>query len=118
MKITETKIIKKIKKRQLKIIWFNLPFSKILKRNIGMKFFKLINRHFLEHHKMSKIFNRNTITLSYKCCRNIGSVIASHNQRVVLPTSINYERNCRNRAKCQHHIHDKHYIRNSGINTQ
>ena len=31
---------KKIKKRQRKIIWFNPPFSKIVKTNIGKKFIK------------------------------------------------------------------------------
>ena len=59
---------KQIKKRQHKIIWFNPPFSKIGKTNIGKKF---INNHFPKHHKMSKIFNKNTIKLSYSCCRNM-----------------------------------------------
>ena len=70
--------LKKIKKRQLKIIWLNPPFSKIMKTNIGKKFFKLIKSHFPKH-KMLKTFNKNTIKLSYSCCRNMGSVIASHN---------------------------------------
>ena len=47
---------KKIKKRQRKIKWFNPPFLKIVKTNVSKKFFKLINRHFLNHHKMPKIF--------------------------------------------------------------
>ena len=37
---------KKIKKCQPKIIWFNPPFSKIVKTNIDKKFLKSINRHF------------------------------------------------------------------------
>ena len=86
---------KKIKKCQRKIIWFNPPFSKIVKTNIGKKFFKLINRHFPKHHKMSKIFNKNAIKLSYNCCRNMGSVIASHSRRIIQPTFNNRGCNCR-----------------------
>ena len=91
---------KKIKKRQRKIIWFNPPFSKIVKTNIGKKFFKLINLHFPKHHKKSKIFHKNSIKLSYSCCRNMGSVIASHNRRIIQPTSNNHECNCINTAEC------------------
>ena len=47
------------------------PFLNILKKNICTKFFKLINGRLPKHHKMFKMFNRNMIKLSYKCCRNI-----------------------------------------------
>ena len=91
---------KKIQKRQRQIICFSSPFSKIVKTNIGKNFFKLINHHFPKHHKMSKIFNKNTIKLSYSSCRNMGSVIASHNRRIIQPVSNNHGCNCRNRAEC------------------
>ena len=78
----------------------NPPFSKIVKTNIGTMFFKLINRHFPKHHKMSKIFNKNTIKLSYCCCRNIGSVMASHNLKIIQLTSNNHGCICRNTAEC------------------
>ena len=90
---------KKIKKRQRKIIWLNPPFSKIMKMNIGKKFFKLVKSH-CPKHKMLKTFNKNTIKLSYSYCRNMGSVIASHNWRIIQPTSNNHGCNCRNRAEC------------------
>ena len=67
------------KKRQRKIIWFNPPFSKSVKTNLGKEFFKLLKRHFPKCHKMSKIFNKNTVKLSYSCCRNISSKISSNN---------------------------------------
>ena len=70
------------------------------KTSIGKKFFKLINRHFPNHHKMSKIFNKNTMKLGYSCCRNIGSVIASHNWIIIQPTSNNHGCNRRNRPEC------------------
>ena len=40
------------------------------------------------------------IKLSYSCCRNMGSVIASHNWRIIQPTSNKHVCNGRNRAKC------------------
>ena len=38
--------------------------------------------------------------MSYSCCRNIGSIIASHNRRIIQPTSNNHGCYGRNRAKC------------------
>ena len=77
-----------------------MPFSNIAKTNIGETFFKLIKSHFLKHCKIMKIFNKNTIKFSYSSCRNMATVIASHNQRILQPTSNSYGCNCRNRAKC------------------
>ena len=97
--------------------------------NIGKKFFKLIKRHFPKHRKMSKIFNKNTIKLSYSCCRNTGSVIASLNRRIIQPNSNNHGCNCRNEAACpldkkyltailyikQWHQHPVNQIRNISV---
>ena len=92
--------IRKKKKRQRKIIWFNPPFSKSVKTNFGKEFFKLLKRHFPKRHKMSKIFNKNTVKLSYSCCRNISSKTSSNNRRIINPPSNNYVCNCRNRSSC------------------
>ena len=70
---------KNIKKCQRKIIWFNTPFSKILKTNIFKRFFQLINRHFQNSHKKSKIFINNAIKLNHSGCRNVGLVTDSLN---------------------------------------
>ena len=59
-----------------------------MKTNIGKKLSKLINRHFPKHQIVSKIFNKNTIKLSHSCCGNIGSVIASHNRRIIHPITM------------------------------
>ena len=88
-----------ILKQLPKFISFNWPFSKIVKTNIGKMFFRLINRHFPKHHKVPKIFNKNTMKLSCYW-RNIGSVIASHNRRIIKTASNNHGWNCRNRAEC------------------
>ena len=41
------------------------------------------------------------IKLSYSCCKNMGSVIGFHNQRIIWTTSSNHGCNCRKRAECQ-----------------
>ena len=68
----------------------NTPISKIVKTNIGNKFFNLTKRNFPKHLKIWKIFNKDTIKLSYSCFRNMSSVIASYNRRIIQPTSNNH----------------------------
>ena len=53
------------KKRKRNIIWFNPPYSKSVKTNIGRIFIKLISKHFPPNQKFVKIFNKSTIKLSY-----------------------------------------------------
>jgi hypothetical protein len=57
--------------RQRKIIWFNPPFSKSVNTNIGWEFLSLIDKHFPLQHKLHKIFNRNTVKISYSCMNNV-----------------------------------------------
>ena len=73
------------KKRKRNIIWFNPPYSKSVKTNIGRIFIKLISKHFPPNHKFAKIFNKNTIKLSYSCMPNITSKINGHNKNIVQP---------------------------------
>ena len=73
------------KKRKRNIIWFNPPYSKSVKTILGRKFIKLISKHFPPNHKFAKIFNKNTIKLSYSCMPNITSKINGHNKKIVQP---------------------------------
>ena len=76
-----SRIQEKQKKRKRKIIQFNPPFSTNVKTNIGKIFFKLLRKHFPKTNKLYKIFNKNTVKISYSCMRNMGSIISAHNQR-------------------------------------
>ena len=71
------------RQRRKNIIWFNPPFSKTVKTNIGKKFLQLIDTHFPANNKFHKIFNRSTVKVSYGCMSNIGSVINTHNKKVL-----------------------------------
>ena len=90
--------------RQRNIIWFNPPFSKNVKTNIARSFLKLVDTHFPIGNKLHKIFNRNTVKVSYSCMSNVKSIITSHNTRIIRksqPQDISAENcNCRNKHAC------------------
>ena len=55
----------KQKNRKRNIIWFNPPYSKNVVTKVGHYLLKLLDKHFPRHHKLHKIFNRNTVKVSY-----------------------------------------------------
>ena len=46
------------KKRNRKALWFNPPFSKNVKTNVGTLFLRLVRKHFIREHKFFKISNK------------------------------------------------------------
>ena len=86
----------KTQKRRRKIIWFNPPFSKNVRTNVGKMFIKLVKKHFPPHHKLHKIFNKNNMKVSYSCMDNLGAIIKNHNSAVLKPDSqdTNNSRKC------------------------
>ena len=62
-----------------KVIWFNPPFSKNLIPKAGQKFLKLIDKHFPVGSKLQKVFNQNTVKVSYSCMPSMGSITKQHN---------------------------------------
>ena len=70
------------KGRARNITWFNPPYCRSVKTNIGAEFFKILARCFPPQNKLSKIFNRNTVKMSYSCMPSIGRIISGHNRRM------------------------------------
>jgi len=99
---------KRKRSRKRKIIWFNPPYNSAVKTDIGRKFLNLISTHFPRSHKFSKIFNKNTIKLSYSCTQNMSSLIASHNKKILKDESQESQNspedmrtcNCRSNSTC------------------
>ena len=58
------------KNRSRRISWFNPPFSRNVKTNVGAKFLRIIMRCFPADHPLHKILNKNTIKVSYRCMPN------------------------------------------------
>ena len=71
----EARKTSKKKTRNRKVIWYNPPFCKSVKTNLGKIFLKIVLESFPSSHKLHKIVNRNTLKLSYSCLPNIGSKI-------------------------------------------
>ena len=59
-----------IRRRTRKFIWFNLPFSLNVKANVAKMFLQLIDTRFSPANKLHKIFNHNTVKISYSCIQN------------------------------------------------
>ena len=58
--------------------------SKRTQKKLMVKsFISLIERSFPAGHKLRKIFNRNTIKLSYSCMPNVKQIIDGHNKAIL-----------------------------------
>ena len=84
--------------RLCKMIWFHPSFSQNVKTNIGKTFLKLVKQHFSKHHKLNKIFNKNTLTLSFCCMKNMSSIFMQHNVKILSGEFIE-KRSCNCRIK-------------------
>ena len=78
---SEAKPVRRNRKRN--IIWFNPPYSKSVTTNVGKEFLKLLDKHFPPHHKYRKIFNRNTVKISYSCLPNMRAKVNMHNKKIL-----------------------------------
>ena len=90
--------------RQRNVIWFNPPFRKNVKTNIARSFLHLVDTHFPAGHKLHKIFNRNTVKVSYSCMNNVRSIITNHNTCIIRKSQTQVTGadncNCRNKEAC------------------
>ena len=87
---------KKKKRRKKEIIWFNPPFSRNVKTNIGKEFLKLLDKSFPVGNPLRSVFNRNTVKIGYKCMPNMAVAISRHNSRI-----LNQDTQLRNKEVCK-----------------
>lgn len=71
------------------IIWFNPPYNQNVTSNVASQFLKLVDKHFPQHHRYRKLFNRINVKCVYSFMNNIGSIIRSHNAKVLASTTTN-----------------------------
>ena len=99
------------------ILWYNPPLSKNVNTNIGHRFLTLVDKHFPEENKLRKIFNRNTIKISYSCMNNTKQIIDNHNKHI-LNSSKHTDKstdnpvdnklcNCQQKNTCPHQLSTK-----------
>ena len=63
-------------------------------------FLKLVDKHFPPSNKLHKIFNRNTIKVSYSCIKNMERIIKGHNNALLNKKEILNEKTTEN-CKCK-----------------
>jgi hypothetical protein len=68
--------------RKRNMTWYNPPFSQNVATNIGQTFLKILDEEFPADHILHKIFNRNTVKISYSCMSNFRACL--HGGRVTL----------------------------------
>ena len=94
----------KKRKRQRKIIWFNPPFNSTVRTNVGKKFLNLVVKHFSRHPILKKVFNRNTVKVSYCNPKNMKAKIDKHNRKILEPVIEESENTCscpkKNKPNC------------------
>ena len=87
--------------RQCNNIWFNPPFGRAVSTNVAKWFAQPLRHDFPPSNKLQKVFNKNTVKVSYCCTQNIASIIKSHNEKLI-NTSIKNTLpfNCRKKHEC------------------
>ena len=91
--------------RNRRVVWFNPPFCKLTNINIG-KYFLHLDKHFNRDNPLNRIFNRNTVKISYSCTKKISNILSNHNRKL-LNELISRDRNpdvascnCRRKEEC------------------
>ena len=95
--------IRSKRSRKRNITWFNPPYSKTVKTNVGKAFLNLLDKHFPPEHRLRKIFNRNTVKMSYSCMKNMKSIIQTHNSQIINKETKavqDFGCNCRIKTSC------------------
>ena len=97
-------ITKKRKSRKRNLLWYNPPYNLNIKNNIGKMFFNYIDKHFPPEHPLHKIFNRNTLKLSYSCTDSFEKIVKKHNNHIIrtktTPKTSEPTCSCSNKQNC------------------
>ena len=81
-KTTRKNVYTSKRNRKRNIIWFNPPWTLNCKTRVAATFLELVKKCFHSNHPLHKIFNRNTLKVSYSCLPNFSQVINSHNTKI------------------------------------
>ena len=74
---------KSLRNRKIKVVWFNSPYNALVKSKIDKVFLKPVQKHFHKPNRYKKIFNNNTIKLSYSHTLNVKNLIKQHNTSIM-----------------------------------
>ena len=71
--------------RRRNIIYFCPPWNDALATNLGRRFLELVDSCFPVGTPFHKLFNRNTVKISYSTTKNMRSIITSNNNKLLKP---------------------------------
>ncbi|KAK3737000.1 hypothetical protein QZH41_006438 [Actinostola sp. cb2023] len=75
----QPRAVKRNRKRNT--IWYNPPYDRNVKTNVGKEFLRIIDKCFPPSNRLHKIFSRNTVKISYSCMPNVARIIDGDNKR-------------------------------------
>ena len=87
-------------------IWFTPSFCKLTHIYIDKYFLHFLDKLFNKDNPLMKIFNRNSVKVSYSCTKNIHNILNNHNRNLLDELIKNGGRpdlascNCRNKGEC------------------
>ena len=70
-------------KRKRKVIYFNPPYSLGVSTRIGAIFLKIFDKCFAKPNPLYKIFNRDTVKVSYRTTPNMKQIVTGHNTHIL-----------------------------------
>ena len=91
------------RRRKRNITWYNPPFSENVATNVGQSFLRIIDEEFPSKHPLHKIFNRNTVKVSYSCMPNVKQIIDGHNKSKLSKSCTTHNEttcNCQKKNEC------------------
>ena len=88
------------RKRNRQIIWFNPPYSRSLKTNVGKIFLSLLDKHFPKGSVLYPVINRYKVKLSYRCLPNISAMISQHNKKILNEEEEVFRCRCHDKPSC------------------
>ena len=101
---TNERVSNSKRNRKRNVIWFNTPLSFNVKTKVENYFLNLRENHFPPRHKLSKLFNRNTIKVTYSCMPNIKATTHKHNKNTLEKAQQKHPDtqlcNCTNKKQC------------------
>ncbi|KAK3722560.1 hypothetical protein QZH41_007011 [Actinostola sp. cb2023] len=74
----QPRAVKRNRKRNT--IWYNPPYDRNVKTNVGKEFLRIIDKCFPPSNRLHKIFSRNTVKISYSCMPNVARIIDGDNK--------------------------------------
>ena len=82
-------------------------YSTNVTTDVGRQFLKLIDKCFPKGSKLNKIFNRNSLKVSYRTCPNMKQALSGHNSKVLKETNQKSQSqaqfkkcNCQKKSEC------------------